>query len=86
MDDKFDLIDRWVFDRNDYAWKVKLLNGKIVSVGDNVLVQFSNGTFRGRVKQVAGFGPNEDRAVISVVFPGKSNGKKVHIDKVIDKC
>ena len=86
MDDKFDLIDRWVFDRNDYAWKVKLLNGKIVSVGDNVLVQFSNGTFRGRVKQVAGFGSNEDRAVISIVFPGKSNGKKVHIDKVIDKC
>ena len=86
MDDKFDLIDRWVFDRNDYAWKVKLLNGKIVSVGDNVLVQFSNGTFRGRVKQVVGFGSNEDRAVISIVFPGKSNGKKVHIDKVIDKC
>ena len=83
--DKFNLIDRWIWDSKSHQWTVKLLNGKIVQPGDRVLVQFTNGTFQGQVKQVAGFGSNEDRAVISVVFPGKSNGKKVHIDKVIDK-
>jgi len=62
------------------------LNDKVVGVGDRVRVRFSNGDFTGTVKQVAGFGMHEDRAVVSIVFPGKSNGKKVHIDSVIDKA
>ena len=70
---------------NDGEYKLRLLNDKVVGVGDYVLVKFSNGNFRGRVKQTAGFGLNEDRAVISVVFPGRSNGKKVDIDSVLDK-
>jgi hypothetical protein len=37
------------------------------------------------VKQVAGFGLNEDRPVISILFPGRAKGKKVHIDSVLDK-
>jgi len=28
---------------------------------------------------------HEDRPIVSVVFPGKSNGKKVLIDNIIDK-
>lgn len=71
---------------NDGEYKVRLMNDKVVGVGDQVIVRFSNGNFRGTVKQVTGFGMNEDRAVISVVFPGKSNGKKVYIENVIDKA
>ena len=70
---------------NDGEYKLKLLNDKIVTVGDNVLVRFTNGTFRGRVKQIAGFGMISELDIISVVFPGKSNGKKVKIDSVLDK-
>ena len=70
---------------NDGEYKLKLLNDKIVAVGDNVLVRFTNGTFRGRVKQIAGFGMISELDIISVVFPGKSNGKKVKIDSVLDK-
>ena len=73
----------WERDSNEY--KVRLSNNKIVGVGDTVIVKFSNGRFKGVVKQTAGFGINEHREVISVVFPGKSNGKKVHIDDIIDK-
>jgi len=71
---------------NDGEYKLRLSNDKVVGVGDTVIVRFSNGNFRGKVKQVAGFGMHEDRAVISVVFPGRSNGKKVPIDNVIDKA
>ena len=71
---------------NDGEYKLRLLNDKVVGVGDTVIVRFSNGNFRGKVKQVAGFGMYEDRAVISVVFPGRSNGKKIPIDNVIDKA
>ena len=70
---------------NDGEYKLRLLNDKVVGVGDVVLVKFDNGNFKGRVKQVAGFGLNEDRAIISVLFPGRNNGKKVHIDNVLDK-
>jgi len=71
---------------NDGEYKLRLLNGKTAGVGDTVIVRFNNGNFRGKVKQVAGFGMLEERAIISVVFPGKSNGKKVPIDNVIDKA
>lgn len=70
---------------NDGEYKWRLLNDKVVGVGDMVLVKFSNGNFRGVVKQTAGFGWKEDRAVIMIQFPGKTKGKKVHIDSVIDK-
>jgi len=70
---------------NDGEYKLKLLNDKVVAVGDNVLVRFTNGTFRGRVKQIAGFGMISELDIISVVFPGKSNGRKVKIDNVLDK-
>jgi hypothetical protein len=70
---------------NDGEYKLKLLNDKVVGVGDSVLVKFSNGNFRGVVKQIAGFGLNEDRPVISILFPGRAKGKKVHIDSVLDK-
>lgn len=85
MDNRFDIIDRWQWDNTNYCWTVKLTNEKIIKPGDRVLVKFTNGTFPGRVKQVAGFGNKEDRAVISVVFPGRTSGKKVYIDNVIDK-
>jgi hypothetical protein len=70
---------------NDGAYKLKLLNDKVVGVGDRVLVKFNNGNFTGIVKQIAGFGPYEHRAIISVLFPGKKNGTKVYIDNIIDK-
>ena len=70
---------------NDGEYKLRLLNDKVVAVGDNVMVKFNNGTFRGRVKQIAGFGLHTELDIISVVFPGKSNGKKVKIDSVVDK-
>ena len=70
---------------NDGEYKLKLPNDKVVGVGDTVLVKFSNGNFKGKVKQVAGFGWSETRDVISVVFPGRANGKKVPIDSVLDK-
>ena len=90
--DKADFLkqDRifWVSHSNIYnhgEYKVRLLNDKVVGVGDRVLVKFSNGNFSGIVKQTAGFGWKEDRAVIMIQFPGKSKGKKVHIDNLIDK-
>ena len=61
---------------NDGQYKLKLLNGKVAGVGDQVLVKFSNGNFRGTLKQVAGFGIHEHRDVVSVLFPGRSKGKK----------
>jgi len=71
---------------NDGEYKLKLLNDKIVAVGDLVMVRFTNGTFfRGRVKQIAGFGSISELDIISVIFPGKKNGKKVKIDSVVDK-
>lgn len=70
---------------NDGEYKLRLLNEKVVAVGDTVLVKFSNGNFRGKLKQIAGFGMHEDRPIVSVVFLGKSNGKKVLIDNIIDK-
>ena len=70
---------------NDGEYKLKLLNDKIVAVGDLVIVRFTNGTFRGRVKQIAGFGSMSELDIISVTFPGKKNGKKVKIDSVVDK-
>lgn len=70
---------------NDGAYKLKLLNDKVVGIGDRVLVKFSNGNFTGIVKQTAGFGIHEHRAVISVLFPGKKNGTKVDIDNILDK-
>jgi hypothetical protein len=69
---------------NDGAYKVRLLNGKVAGVGDNVLVRFNNGNFVGRIKQTAGFGLNWDLETISVVFPGRKNGKKVHINNLVD--
>ena len=70
---------------NDGEYKLRLLNEKVVAVGDTVIVKFSNGNFRGKLKQVAGFGLYEHRPVVSVIFPGRSNGKKVLIDNIIDK-
>jgi hypothetical protein len=71
---------------NDGQYKVRLLNDKVVGVGDNVLVKFSNGNFVGKVKQTAGFGNNWDFETISIAFPGRSNGKKIHISKILDKA
>ena len=71
---------------NDGEYKLRLMNGDIVGVGDRVTVKFSNGNFTGVVKQVAGFGMNEPRAVISVMFGGRKNGKKVDIDSVLCKA
>lgn len=69
---------------NDGGYKLRLLNGKVAGVGDKVLVKFTNGLFTGTLKQTAGFGWKEDRPVVMVLFPGKSKGKKVHIDSIID--
>jgi len=70
---------------NDGEYKLKLLNDKIVAVGDEVLVKFTNGTFQCRVKQIAGFGWHTELDIISVTLQGKTNGKKVQIDSIIDK-
>ena len=70
---------------NDGAYKVRLLNDKVVGVGDKVLVKFSNGNFIGTIKQTAGFGFNWNMEEISIVFPGRKNGKKVNINNILDK-
>ena len=70
---------------NDGGYKVKLPNGKIAGVGDQVLVKFSNGNFKGTIKQTAGFGSGTELGVVSVVFPNKTKGKKVSIDSILDK-
>lgn len=70
---------------NDGGYKVKLPNGKIAGVGDQVLIEFSNGNFKGTIKQTAGFGSGTELGVISVVFPNKTKGKKVSIDSILDK-
>jgi hypothetical protein len=69
---------------NDGGYKLRLTNGKVAGVGDKVLVRFSNGDFTGTLKQTAGFGWKENRPVVMVLFPGKTKGKKVHIDSIID--
>ena len=67
---------------NDGQYKALLTNGRKVGTGDSVLVKFSNGKFLGTVKQVAGFGMHEDRAVITVLFGNRKKGIKVLIDNV----
>lgn len=74
--------ESWDYDHNRRQWFVKVNDQKIY-VGDMVKVRFKNGTFEGRVKQVAGFGPNEPRDVISVLFPGRKNGVKVSIRNIV---
>ena len=64
---------------------LELLNKEIVKEGDVVVVKFDNGNFKGVIKQIAGFGLHEHRAIISVLFPGRKNGVKVDIDKVLNK-
>ena len=86
MDTRSDLSKRWFCDFRDREWKVSLLDGTIVRMGDQVQVKFDNGVFTGRVKQVAGFGMKETRPIISILFPGRSKGVKVHIDSVLKKC
>ena len=68
---------------NDGGYKVKLPNGKIVGVGDQVLVKFSNGNFKGTIKQIAGFGNGADPNLISILFPGQSRGKKININSIL---
>ena len=75
--------DRIFFQQGQY--KVRLLNDKIVGVGDSVIVKFSNGNFVGKVKQTAGFGLKWDIDTISIVFPGKKNGKMIYINNILDK-
>ena len=70
---------------NDGGYKVKLPNGKIAGVGDQVLVKFSNGNFKGTIKQIAGFGNGADPHLISILFPGQSRGKKININSILDK-
>lgn len=70
---------------NDGEYKVKLLNNDIVKVGDVVLVKFENGNFKGIVKQTAGFGNKEFRAIMLILFPGRKKGIKVDIDNVLNK-
>jgi hypothetical protein len=70
---------------NDGEYKLKLLNDEVVAVGDEVLVRFSNGIFRSRIKQIAGFGWHTELDIVSVTLQGKTNGKKVQIDNIIDK-
>lgn len=70
---------------NDGEYKLKLLNDKVVAVGDEVLVKFTNGTFQCRVKQIAGFGHFSELDMISVTLRGRKNGKKVHVNNILDK-
>ncbi len=74
--------DSWEYDYNRSQWCVKVDEQKIY-VGDWIKVKFNNGVFEGRVKQVSGFGPNEKRDIISVLFPGRKNGVKVSIRNII---
>ena len=68
---------------NDGEYKWRLKNGKVIGVGDKVYVSTPKGNYLATVKQTAGFGLHEDRAVI-MVHRG-ARGKKVHIDDVFDK-
>ena len=70
---------------NDGGYKVKLPNGKTVGVGDQVLIKFSNGNFRGTIKQTAGFGSGTSLDVISVLLPNKTKGRKININNILDK-
>jgi transcription antitermination factor NusG len=78
----FNLRDQWKWDAMRMQWCVEVSPEEKIYVGDTVEVSFNNGTFTGRVKQVAGFGMHEDRPVISVLFPGRKNGVKVHINQI----
>ena len=60
--------NNWFYDKTTRSWKVKLLNGTILSGGEYVRVRTDKGIKEGRVKQIAGFGYDERRPVISVVF------------------
>ena len=70
---------------NDGGYKVRLPNGKLAGVGDQVLIKSDNGNFRGTIKQTAGFGSGTELGVISVIFPNKTKGKKISIDSILDK-
>jgi hypothetical protein len=70
---------------NDGGYKVKLPNGKIAGVGDQVLIKFNNGNFRGTIKQTAGFGSGTSLDVISVLLPNKTKGRKININNILDK-
>lgn len=77
--------NNWKWDDKRMQWCVEISPEETIYVGDRVMVSFNNGTFEGVVKQVAGFGMQETRAVISILFPGRKNGVKVHINQVTKK-
>lgn len=70
---------------NDGQYKVRLLNDKVVGVGDSVMVKLGHRNYVGRVKQTAGFGLKWDMVTISIQFSGKKNGKMIHINNIFDK-
>lgn len=70
---------------NDGQYKVRLLNDKIVGVGDSVVIKLGNRNYVGKIKQVAGFGLKWDGDTISIQFSGKKNGKMIHINNIFDK-
>ena len=45
-----------VFTVYDWKYKVRLLNDKIVGVGDSVIIKLGNRNYVGKIKQVAGPG------------------------------
>lgn len=70
---------------NDGVYKVRLLNDQIIGVGDKVLIKLGNRNYTGIVKQTAGFGLKWDMVTISITFPGKKNGKMIHINNIFSK-
>ena len=69
----------WDQDRRQYGATAQ--DGQKVFVGDSVMIRFSNGSFKGVIKQIAGTQTGE----VMILFPGKSKGKGIKPERILSK-
>ena len=74
--------EKIAYDRTKYAFGVEMADGEKAFVGDTVYVKFSNGNFKGTIKQIAGNQTGE----VMIVFPGKTKGRGIKPDNILRKA
>jgi len=74
--------EKIAYDRTKYQFGVEMMDGNKAFIGDSVMVKFSNGVFKGLIKQIAG---NQTGEVI-IVFPGKTKGRGIKPDNILRKA
>jgi hypothetical protein len=74
--------EKIAYDQTKRAFGVEMVDGNKAFMGDSVIVKFSNGNFKGMIKQIAG---NQTGEVI-IVFPGKTKGRGIKPINILKKA